>query len=107
MHFRSQSATDAVAPRRCQARRAVIHSMEDFAMKRRSFLKNTGLAGILAAGSAPAFAQAAPEVKWRLASSFPSILDTIYGGTVTISELFASATHNKFTTQLYCARDIA
>ena len=30
-------------------------------MERRSFLKNTGLAGILAAGSAPAFAQAAPR----------------------------------------------
>ena len=55
-------------------------------MQRRSFLKNTGLAGILAAGSAPAFAQAAPEVKWRLASSFPKSLDTIYGGAVTISE---------------------
>ncbi len=32
-----------------------------------SFLYQTcGLAGILAAGTAPAFAQAAPEVKWRL-----------------------------------------
>ena len=29
-------------------------------MERRSFLKHTGLAGILAAGSAPAFAQARP-----------------------------------------------
>jgi hypothetical protein len=29
-------------------------------MQRRSFLKNTGMAGILAAGSAPAFAQSAP-----------------------------------------------
>ena len=29
------------------------------------------MAGILAAGSAPAFAQGAPEVKWRLTSSFP------------------------------------
>src|SRR4051794_20014722 len=37
-------------------------------MERRSFIKHTGMAGILAASSAPAFAQAAPEVKWRLAS---------------------------------------
>ena len=36
-------------------------------MKRRSFIKHAGLAGVLAAGTAPAFAQAAPEVKWRLA----------------------------------------
>ena len=60
-------------------------------MERRSFLKNTGLAGILAAGSAPAFAQAAPEVKWRLASSFPKSLDTIFGGAEVISKRVASA----------------
>jgi TRAP-type mannitol/chloroaromatic compound transport system substrate-binding protein len=75
-------------------------------MKRRSFLKNTGLAGILAAGSAPAFAQAAPEVKWRLASSFPKSLDTIYGGAVTISERIASATNNKFQIQVFAAGEI-
>jgi len=32
-------------------------------MERRSFIKHTGLAGILAASSAPVFAQSAPEVK--------------------------------------------
>ena len=37
---------------------ADIHPREEIQMQRRSFLKNTGLAGILAAGSAPAFAQA-------------------------------------------------
>ena len=58
-------------------------------MERRSFIKNAGMAGILAAGSAPAFAQSAPEVKWRLASSFPKSLDTIFGGAVTISERVA------------------
>ena len=36
-------------------------------MKRRSFLQHSGMAGILAAGSAPVFAQAAPTVKWRCA----------------------------------------
>src|SRR5438876_424705 len=75
-------------------------------MERRSFIKHTGLAGVLAAGSAPAFAQAAPEVKWRLASSFPKSLDTIYGGAVTISERVASATNNKFQIQLFGAGEI-
>ena len=75
-------------------------------MKRRSFLRNTGLAGILAAGSAPAFAQAQPEVKWRLASSFPKSLDTIYGGAVTISEAVAAATNNKFQIQVFAAGEI-
>ena len=41
------------------------------------------MAGILAAGTAPAFAQAAPTIKWRCASSFPKSLDTIYGAAET------------------------
>ena len=53
-------------------------------MERRSFIKHTGLAGILAASSAPVFAQSAPEVKWRMASSFPKSLDTIFGAADTI-----------------------
>jgi len=52
-------------------------------MQRRKFLKDAG-AG-LAAGAAmiPTLSRAQqaalPEVKWRLASSFPKSLDTIYG----------------------------
>ncbi|MEO6018035.1 MAG: TRAP transporter substrate-binding protein [Polaromonas sp.] len=55
-------------------------------MDRRSLIKNAGIAGVLAAGVAPAVhAQAA--IRWRLASSFPKSLDTIYGG----AEVFANA----------------
>jgi len=75
-------------------------------MERRSFIKHTGLAGILASASAPAFAQAAPEVKWRLASSFPKSLDTIYGGAVTISERVAKSTNNKFQIQVFAGGEI-
>ena len=75
-------------------------------MKRRSFLRNTGLAGILAAGSAPAFAQAAPEVKWRLASSFPKSLDTIFGAAEVISKRVAASTNNKFQIQVFAAGEI-
>jgi len=75
-------------------------------MERRSFIKHTGLAGILASASAPAFAQAAPEVKWRLASSFPKSLDTIYGGAVTISERVAKSTNNKFLIQVFAGGEI-
>ena len=46
-------------------------------MDRRSILKHAGIAGVLAAGVAPAVhAQAA--IRWRLASSFPKALDTIW-----------------------------
>ncbi|MEO8345355.1 MAG: TRAP transporter substrate-binding protein [Betaproteobacteria bacterium] len=75
-------------------------------MERRSFIKHAGLAGVLAAGSAPAFAQASPEVKWRLASSFPKALDTIYGGAVTVSERCASATGGKFQIQVFAGGEI-
>src|ERR1700681_2214280 len=75
-------------------------------MERRSFLKNTGLAGILAAGSAPAIAQTPGEVKWRLASSFPKSLDTIYGAAEVISKRVASATNNKFQIQVFAGGEI-
>lgn len=55
-------------------------------MDRRSIIKHAGLAGVLAAGAAPAVhAQAA--IRWRMASSFPKSLDTLFGG----AELFARA----------------
>ena len=55
-------------------------------MDRRSVIKSAGIAGVLAAGVAPAVhAQAA--LRWRLASSFPKSLDTIYGA----AEVFSKA----------------
>jgi TRAP-type mannitol/chloroaromatic compound transport system substrate-binding protein len=75
-------------------------------MERRSFLANTGLAGILAAGAAPAFAQSSPEVKWRLASSFPKSLDTIFGGADVIAKRVAAATNNKFQIQVFAGGEI-
>jgi TRAP-type mannitol/chloroaromatic compound transport system substrate-binding protein len=53
---------------------------EEALIKRRSVLA-AGLA--LAAGStvaAPAIAQTQPSIRWRLTSSFPKSLETIYGG---------------------------
>jgi len=75
-------------------------------MERRSFIKHAGIAGVLAAGTAPALAQAAPEVKWRMASSFPKSLDTIYGAAETISKRVASATNGKFQIQVFAAGEI-
>ena len=75
-------------------------------MQRRSFLKNTGMAGILAAGSAPAFAQSAPTVKWRCASSFPKSLDTIYGAAETAAKTVSDITGGKFQIQVFAAGEI-
>jgi TRAP-type mannitol/chloroaromatic compound transport system substrate-binding protein len=74
-------------------------------MERRSFLKHTGLAGILAAGSAPAIAQT-PTVKWRCASSFPKSLDTIYGAAETAAKAVNDITGGKFQIQVFAAGEI-
>ncbi len=64
-------------------------------MDRRSLIKHTGIAGILAAGVAPAVhAQAA--VRWRLASSFPKSLDTIFGSAEKLSETVKAMSGGKF-----------
>ena len=74
-------------------------------MERRSFLKNTGLAGILAAGSAPALAQT-PTVKWRCASSFPKSLDTIFGASEAAAKAVSDITGGKFQIQVFAAGEI-
>jgi TRAP-type mannitol/chloroaromatic compound transport system substrate-binding protein len=77
-------------------------------MKRRKFVKATGagMAGILAAGAAPALAQGAPEIKWRLASSFPRSLDTIYAVAEQASKRIAALTNNRFHIQVFAAGEI-
>jgi TRAP-type mannitol/chloroaromatic compound transport system substrate-binding protein len=77
-------------------------------MQRRKFLNSAGagMAGILAAGSAPAFAQGGPELKWRLTSSFPKSLDTIFGAAEVISKRVAGATGGKFQIQVFASGEI-
>jgi TRAP-type mannitol/chloroaromatic compound transport system substrate-binding protein len=77
-------------------------------MQRRKFINTAGagMAGILAAGVAPAFAQGGPEIKWRLASSFPKSLDTIYGAAETMSKRVAACTGGKFQIQVFAAGEI-
>ncbi len=75
-------------------------------MSRRSFLKTAGAGVAAGALATPALAQGAPEIKWRLASSFPKSLDTIYGGAETISKRVAAATGGKFQIQVFAAGEI-
>jgi len=52
---------------------------EEQKMKRRDFLKVSAAgAAATAAVASPAIAQSSPEIKWRMTSSFPKSLDTIY-----------------------------
>src|SRR4051812_9309268 len=74
-----------------------------FRMKRRQFLK-TASAGVAATAIAsPAIAQSMPETKWRLTSSFPKSLDTIYGASEVFAKAVAEATDNKFQIQVFAA----
>jgi TRAP-type mannitol/chloroaromatic compound transport system substrate-binding protein len=78
-------------------------------MRRRQFLKlgagaGTGLAATAIA--APAIAQSAPEIRWRLASSFPKSLDTLHGGADFLVKRIAEMTDNRFQVQLFAAGEI-
>jgi TRAP-type mannitol/chloroaromatic compound transport system substrate-binding protein len=74
-------------------------------MERRSFIQHAGLAGILAAGVAPAVhAQAA--IRWRLASSFPKSLDTIYGAAEVFSQKVKAMSGGKFEISVHAGGEL-
>jgi TRAP-type mannitol/chloroaromatic compound transport system substrate-binding protein len=75
-------------------------------MDRRKFLAGTAITGAAATLAAPALAQAAPEVKWRLTSSFPKSLDTIYGAAEVFAKAVADMTDNRFQIQVFAAGEI-
>ena len=64
-------------------------------MERRSFVRNAGLAGVLAAGVAPAV-HAQANIRWRLASSFPKSLDTIFGAADIFAKQVGAMTGGRF-----------
>ena len=74
-------------------------------MDRRLLIKNAGLAGVLAAGVAPAVhAQAA--IRWRLASSFPKSLDTIHGAADVFAKAVKNMTGGKFEISVHAAGEL-
>jgi TRAP-type mannitol/chloroaromatic compound transport system substrate-binding protein len=70
-------------------------------MKRRNFIATAGVGLAAVPLAAPAIAQDKPEVKWRLASSFPKSLDTIYGGADVLSKTLSDLTDGKFQIQVF------
>ena len=75
-------------------------------MERRSFVRNAGIAGVLAAGAAPAIVHAQAQVRWRLASSFPKSLDTIFGAADVFAKKVSEMTGGKFQISVHAGGEI-
>ena len=74
-------------------------------MDRRSLIKQAGIAGVLAAGVAPAVhAQAA--IRWRLASSFPRSLDTIFGAADVFANKIKVMSGGKFEISVHAGGEL-
>jgi TRAP-type mannitol/chloroaromatic compound transport system substrate-binding protein len=72
-------------------------------MDRRSFIKKAGLAAggaAVSALAAPALAQTAPEVKWRLTSGFPKTV-LFFNPADVLAKAVAEMTDNKFQIQTF------
>jgi TRAP-type mannitol/chloroaromatic compound transport system substrate-binding protein len=96
-------------------------------MERRLFIRRAGTAGVAAAGAgllaacgkkesapapAPAASVAAPatgdakQVRWRLASSFPKSLDTIFGAAETFSKKVSEMSGGKFQISVHAGGEL-
>src|ERR1700692_962467 len=75
-------------------------------MKRRDFLKVSAVGAAATAVASPGIAQSSPEIKWRMTSSFPKSLDTIFGGAAEVAKYVAEMTDNKFQIQVFAAGEI-
>ncbi len=83
-------------------------------MERRSFLKKAGVglaAGVAAApglsqAQAPAPSAGMPTITWRMPSSFPKSLDTLYGGAEFVCKRVAEITDGKFQIRPFAAGEI-
>jgi TRAP-type mannitol/chloroaromatic compound transport system substrate-binding protein len=75
-------------------------------MKRRAFLQTAGMGVAGAAIAAPAIAQSAPKLSWRMTTSWPKSLDTIYGGAELLAKLVAEMTDNNFQIRVFAGGEI-
>jgi TRAP-type mannitol/chloroaromatic compound transport system substrate-binding protein len=75
-------------------------------MERRKFLTSLGAGAAVALPATPVIAADGPEIKWRLASSFPKSLDTIFGAGEAVARRVAAATGGKFRIQSFAAGEL-
>ncbi|MBN8888983.1 MAG: ABC transporter substrate-binding protein [Rhodospirillales bacterium 70-18] len=80
-------------------------------MERRRLISSAAVGGVAlgavaAALPRPAIAQSMPEIKWRMPSSFPKSLGTLYGGAEMLAAKVAAMTDNKFQIRPFAAGEI-
>ena len=75
-------------------------------MQRRSFVNRAGIAGVLAAGVAPAIVHAQTTLRWRIASSFPKSLDTLFGACDVFAKKVSDMTGGKFVISTHAAGEL-
>lgn len=75
-------------------------------MDRRSIIKSAGIASILAAGVAPAVHAQGATMRWRIASSFPKSLDTIFGAVDVFTKKVSEMTGGKFVITTHAAGEL-
>jgi TRAP-type mannitol/chloroaromatic compound transport system substrate-binding protein len=75
-------------------------------MTRRTFIKKAAAGAAAGIVAAPAIAQTNPTINWRLASSFPKSLDTIYGASEILAKRVAQLTDGKFNIRVFPGGEI-
>lgn len=75
-------------------------------MKRRDFLTTGAMGAGATALASPALAQSAPVLEWRLQSSYPKSLDTIYGAAEVFAKAVLEASDGNFRIQVFAAGEI-
>ena len=76
-------------------------------MERRSFIRKATVGGAVGAiAGAPAIVGAQPQIRWRLASSFPKSLDAIFGAGELLSKRVSQMTGGKFQISVHAGGEI-
>src|SRR5512134_1420399 len=75
---------------------------------RRQFLRSAAAGTAAATGpvAGPAIAQSAPELRWRLTSSFPKSLDALHGAAEVFAKAVAEMTDSRFQIQIFAPGEI-
>ncbi len=75
-------------------------------MQRRTFLTAATVGAAGATLATPAVVKAAPKVEWRMASSFPKSLDTLFGGGEGIAKRVSELTDGQFEIRVFAGGEI-